>query len=151
MICHFCDEEMKSSRLYNLNGDLVCFNCAKTYGIEDDEDFYPIKARIYGVYEGKQFIYEDKENDYSLYIDNNWVTSEDWVCSYSWREGIQHCDCYRGRYVGIELECGNSIDINFIQSIDDKFNTICLFESMNIKFTDDIFDEVVIRGEYANS
>jgi len=78
------------------------------------------RVKIIGVYKGRPFEYIDPvDSDGSQFYwppdeeNANYEPSEFW-----WAEGNMSCDCNRSAFIGIDLDCGDTILIDRIEPIE---------------------------------
>lgn len=93
------------------------------------------RARFWGHYRGRPFVYTDPEGDGSLYIFPDDDDFEDGPLSYYiWEDGNNSCDRNRGFLVGEDInQCSHDVYIDFIQPIEGHWPIGVLLESLFVR------------------
>jgi hypothetical protein len=80
-----------------------------------------VRARIHGSYNGKKFVYEDREGE----VGSLWLST---LAECVWTDGSGSCDCNRAYLVGKDsLPCGETVRIEKIEPKDAQWSIWSLY------------------------
>lgn len=97
------------------------------------ENMIRCRARFWGHYKGKPFVYTDPDGDGSLYI----FPDDEELSYYIWEDGNNACDHNRGFLLGEDINrCSHEIYIDFIQPLDAHWPIGVLLESIQESISD---------------